>query len=285
MEPTAQSRRWRAAAHRARQTAKTVKRDDLPSRFEDLPVVEQERVRTAAMGMGRLAFSHCVAVVIAPPPGTGPGRFNNGTGFVLNFEGSYFLGTANHVVASWLRRTRDGERVLFQVGAADLPPVDRVVWQDETADIAFLRIDPSDVPRIGIQPYEPVLGWPPPAPKAGNFILFAGYPATTRILPDHESADFGCFSGLVSVTSAHDDHLICQFEREHWISHDGGPLPPMGVDLGGLSGAPAMLVTDIAYPLVGVVVEHGSEYELMRVSLLTGVPNLIWNDPVKSARW
>lgn len=249
-------------------------REDLPDRFEDLPISEQDRVRQAGKQMGHLAFAHSAGIVIAPPPGSGAGRVNSGSGFVLKLNGSYYLGTACHVVDSWINRTSGGERLLFQVGGADLPPADRVAWRDEATDVAFVRLDALDVERIGVRPCEPVLGWPPPTPAVGDSILFAGYPRTEREHPDSETIEFGCFTGLVSVTSVHDRHLICQFDRQHWISHDGGELPPLRADLGGLSGGPTMLVRNLAYPLVGVVVEHNSEFELMRVSLLTDMPRV-----------
>jgi hypothetical protein len=247
-------------------------RDDLPDRFEDLSVSEQERVRLAGKQMGHLAFAHSAGIVIAPPPGSGNGRVNNGTGFV-KLSGSYYLGTALHVVDSWINRTRDGERLLLQVGGADLPPGNRLAWKDEVADIAFIKIDAIDAERIGVLPYEPVLGWPPPMPTVGDFILLAGYPGSQREHPDSESIDLGCFSGLVSVISVHKHHLICQFQRQHWISHDVGELPPLRADLR-VSGGPAMLVRNLAYPLVGVVVEHNSEFELMRISLFAHLPGM-----------
>jgi S1-C subfamily serine protease len=246
--------------------------EDIPTRFEDLLPSEQQRIREAGNKLGHLAFSHCAGIVIAPPPGCRPGRLNTGSGFVLSLDGAHFLGTANHVVESWFQRTSDGEHLLFQAGGADIAPKGRVAWRDEVADVAFLRIDADEARRIGVQPYEALLGWPPPAPKIGDYIVFAGYPATERLHPDPGSVDFGCFSGLVSVTSSHKNHVICQFERDYWISHDGGPLPPFGADLRGLSGGPAMLMGKIAYPLVGVVVEHNSAFELMRVSLLASAP-------------
>lgn len=238
----------------------------LPDRFDDLPVTEQERVRRAGDRMGRLAWGYCASIVIAPPPGSASGKINSASGFVLSVGLRHWLGTAWHVVEKWLERTESGERLLFQVGHADLPPINRAVEKNKAADVAFLEIDESDIPRIGVQPCQPVLGWPPFAPHAGDYLLVAGYPASERLMSADQTLDFGVCAGLLRATTARDGVVHCQFEREHWISSSGVELPPQGADLGGMSGGPVLLVRDLAYPLVGMVAEHSQMFEIMRVS-------------------
>ena len=245
---------------------------DLPKRFEELPTSEQERVRRAGDQMGRYAFQHCAAVLVAPPPNCGPGRINNGSAFILRLDSRYYLGTAWHVVQAWQLRTAAGERLLFQVGHADLPPTGRLVWHDEVGDIAFLMVDEFDVQRIGIMPCESVLGWPPPKPAPGERLLFAGYPGSLREHGDDGVMDFGSFTGLVSATSVRDRYVVAQFQREHLISNDGRELPPVGADLGGMSGGPVFLVKNLVYPLAGIITQHNSEFELMQISTLDHVP-------------
>jgi hypothetical protein len=110
---------------------------ELPERFEDLPVPEQQRILRAGNKMGELAFQRCTAILVAPPPGSAPGRVNNGSAFVLQLNEQYYLGTAWHVVDAWQKRTASGERLLFQVGHADLPPTGRLAWHSKDDDVAF----------------------------------------------------------------------------------------------------------------------------------------------------
>jgi hypothetical protein len=135
-----------------------------------------------------------------------------------------------------------------------------------------LRIDKSDVARIGITPCEPVTGWPPPKPAIGDRLLFAGYPGQLREHEEDNVMDFGSFTGLLSATSVRERHVLVQFKREHLISNDGRELPPVGADFGGMSGGPVFLVRNLMYPLVGVITEHNSAFELMRMATLNHLP-------------
>ncbi len=245
---------------------------ELPERFEDLPLAEQKRVRRAAAAMGGFAFRRCAGVLIAPPPGKALGAVNNGSAFILHIGAAYYLGTAWHVVAHWIRRTDDGEHVLFQVGGVNLAPRGRIVWASESDDVAFLRIENAEVNRIGIETFEPSLGWPPPAPRVGDTVLVAGFPGTQRNQPDVDAIDFGSFSGALKVTTVQDRHLMCQFERDYWIAPEGLELPPEGADLGGMSGGPALLVRDLVYPLIGVISQHNRMFEIMKITTLSHLP-------------
>jgi hypothetical protein len=99
------------------------------------------------------------------------GYIRSGSAFVLRRSDHDYLGTAWHVVKEWHDATRTGNRIMFQVGAVSLNPTDRLAWKDEQNDIAFLRLLSGEAQRIGIQPCEPLFGWPPPEP--GEPQLFA----------------------------------------------------------------------------------------------------------------
>lgn len=251
-----------------------------PKRFENLPKDEQKRVRAAGTQMGELAFQHCAAVLIASPADIGPGQTNNGSAFVLKLQNDYFLGTAWHVVQEWFLRTANGERLLFQVGHADFPPRNRVAWHDETDDVVFLSIDANDVKRIGIVPTEPIRGWPPPRPSVGDALLVAGYPGSLRDFEESDGFEFGSFTASFRVTSVHERYLICQFERENWIADEHLEIPPQGAPLGGMSGGPAFLIQELVYPLVGLISEHSSAFELMRITTLAHVPGTFRTEAV-----
>ena len=66
-----------------------------------------------------------------------------------------------------------------------------------------------------------------------------------------------------------------QFEREQLISSDDRVIPPAGTDLGGMSGGPVFLVQDLPYPLVGLISEYSSEFELMRIVTLGHLPSAL----------
>jgi hypothetical protein len=203
------------------------------------------------------------------------GLVNNGSAFVLQSSENYYLGTALHVVDAWLRRTEAGERLLFQVGHADLPPRDRFVWKSEPDDIAFLEIDAFDVQRIGVLPCETSGGWPPPTPRNGDQLMFAGFPGLLRERDGDNAVNFGSFVGTVSATTVREHHVVSQFEREHLISSDDRGVPPPGTDLGGMSGGPVFLLRKLDYPLVGLISEYSAQFELLRIATFGHLPPVL----------
>lgn len=243
----------------------------VPQRFNDLPIVDQRRVLAAGDVIARFVQQHTAAVLIAPPPGVA-GNIDNGSCFILRLQGTPYLGTAWHVLEKWFYRTANGESVVFQVGGACVMPPGRIVLKDEQSDIAFLRLQEREAELVGISAFEPICGWPPPMPSAGEFIHLAGYPAIHREHPSGDALDFRSLGFRLNVKNVSDCHLSCQFEREYWVAASGAVIPPEGIDLGGMSGGPVLLEQALAYPLVGLVSEHTSRFEITRVSTFAHLP-------------
>lgn len=244
----------------------------LPERFEDLEPAERLKVLKAGSAMTRFVFSRAAAVLLSTPVGNGS-YLRSGSGFVLRLANNDYLGTAWHVVQEWHDATKAGNRIVFQTGHLALNPNDRLAWKDEQNDIAFLRLLPGEAQRVGIQRCEPLVGWPPPHPKVGSYLLMSGYPGVERLRPADDEFDFGAFSTLLQVTASRDNYVVCQFQREHWVS-EGRSVPPPGTDLGGMSGGPALLVKNLAYPLVGLISEFSRDFELLYIKTLSHVPLL-----------
>jgi len=77
---------------------------------------------------------------------------------------------------------------------------------------------------------------------------------------------------LLQVTAVGSDYAVCQFFRENWISFDEHGVPPPGTELGGISGGPVVQLRNLDYPLVGVVSEFSTDFELLHFKLLADVP-------------
>jgi hypothetical protein len=245
----------------------------LPERFEDLEPAERLRVLKAGSAMTHFVFGRAVAVLLSAPIGQS-GYLRSGSAFVLRLLDHDYLGTAWHVVKEWHDATSTGNKIVFQVGAVSLNPIDRLAWKDEQNDIAFLRLISGEAQRVGVQPSEPLFGWPPPHPESGSYLLLSGYPGIERRRPADDEFDFGAFSTMLQVTASHENYIVCQFQREHWIS-EGRDVPPPGTDLGGMSGGPALLVKNLAYPLIGLISEFSRDYELLYVKTLSHVPRVL----------
>jgi len=104
-----------------------------------------------------------------------------------------------------------------------------------------------------------------------HYVVASGYPAFTREYPGPQEIGFGCLSSLHRVSAAGDGYAMCQFEREHWVSMTPEEMPPPGTSLGGLSGGPVLLVGELSYPIVAVVTEFLTEFELLRLTTLSGL--------------
>lgn len=243
---------------------------NLPARFEDLPPQERLRVIKAGSAMTHLVFRHAVPILISPPPGRF-GVVTNGSGFLLRIKDATFLGTAWHVVQRWIERTGEGEALVFQIGKVSLNPNDRIAWKDEENDVVLFRVSLPEARQIGISVCEPVPKWPPPHPRVGAYVLTSGFPGKARAHPAADQVEFGALSTMLQVTAAGDRYVVCQFHREHWIG-DGRDIPPPGSDLGGISGGPALLVQNLVYPLVGVLSEFSTTFELLYIKTLSHAP-------------
>jgi hypothetical protein len=171
--------------------------------------------------ISRLAFSYTAGIVLAPPDAAivAANTVVSGGGFVLKLERGCFLCTAWHVVEQWLSRRAAGEAVGFQVGELGLSAGERLAWKNEDDDLAFLHLLPEELPRIGVQPYEPAV-WPPSQPRSGEYVVIV----TARL----------------EVGEVRERSVLCSLERDD-------------LDLGGMSGGPVMLVGNLIHPIVGIV--------------------------------
>jgi hypothetical protein len=73
---------------------------------------------------------------------------------------------------------------------------------------------------------------------------------------------FGLYLGQLRINNASDRSITCPFEREFWIDRMGRGLPPKNLDLGGISGGPALMPMETegcwTLQLAGVVSEAPS---------------------------
>jgi len=244
----------------------------LPDKFSDLTPAEQRRVLTAGYEMTQLSHRHAAAVCIAPPPSIG-GKVNSGTGFVVALDGKHYFGTAWHVAAKWFERKAKGEHVLFQVRDALLNPEGRIAWKNEDDDIVFIELTRAELNEIGISSCEPLAGWPPRQPKVGSYVLVSGFPSVIRRQPTETRIEFNSLNSLLQVTTVGERHIVCQFQREHWVHFGGHGSPPPGTDLGGISGGPVLSVGNLSYPLIGAALEFQRNFELLYIRTLAHLPS------------
>lgn len=245
-------------------------------RFKRLSSAEQTRYIATNRQMTALARDHAVPIIFAPPRSRG-GKINGASGCVLRLDSGTFVVTASHVLEGYETRVDRGELLNWQVG--DLPPFDplpRIAWRDRDIDLVLLRISWDESQRIGPCIISSPAEWPPAVPREGQLVLVGGYPKALR--EENSSSGWigaGPYSAVFKVTAVGDNCCKCVIERKDLISFDGGPLPPPGTDMGGLSGGPVLLVDALSCPLVGVVTDRCemsfAELEILKFATLAEV--------------
>jgi hypothetical protein len=207
--------------------------------------------------------------VVSPRPGHDRDNLRSASGFFVRIDARLFLGTADHVWKSYLRRRDEGEDIIFQAGsftiAADRPGILR----DERADLALIPIADAEAREGGHHVATAPPGWPPPLPRVGSYVVFSGCPEALRERDTDAHIGFGSFSSIMRVTSATADNVKCEFERDTWVSDSPNLPPALGADLSGMSGGPVFsLDYPLEVPLIGLIYEFnagvfGSDIEVL----------------------
>jgi hypothetical protein len=242
----------------------------VPERFEELPDNEQRAIIAAGQHMTRLAYEYVTVILIGASPEDDT-HVNHGSAFLLRLGERLFLGTAAHVLAKYEERLSLSEDVVFEVGQVAIDPQSRVRWRDDTRDVVFLEVTSAEATRMGVWVQEPSR-WPPPQPTVGSYIVLSGYPAETRKRLSAAGFEFPAFSVMLQVSSASEGRIVCQFTRENWISFGQKDIPAPGTNFGGMSGAPALAILSLSYPVIGLVSQFHSTFELLCISTFEDLP-------------
>jgi hypothetical protein len=150
--------------------------------------------------------------------------------------------------------------IACHLGSLLFDPEVRLISCHDDLDIATFRIEAHEAAQIGraIVTAGPP-NWEPLKPALGNYAFFAGFPAQTRGVT--RSGDFATvpYFAMPCVTSVTDRQIACRFDWEMSIDLSGSGLPPIGYDIGGVSGGPVLIPTlvhqGIVWRFAGVVVQ------------------------------
>lgn len=262
--------------------------------FKALSQNQQDLYRSIMRELMDFAQGHAIPMCFAPPLvtaavplATGPiavklpltlGKVDGASGFILQLRSGYFFVTAEHVLAEYERRVREGERLNWQIGK--LPPFDpisRIGWRDKTdayqrslmpyrpTDIVLLRLSEVEAQEACgeahiVTPAE----WPPPPLSIGQHVVIAGYPNQLRAVDLAGTMNREACGLAFQVTNVGDGYCKCQFLYEDVIDFAGAAKPVLkNVNLGGMSGCPVFAIASagegalVQYPrLAGVFTDR-----------------------------
>jgi len=201
-----------------------------------------------------------------------PLEFRQGSVFFLDCGRGPFAVTAGHVFDQWVRDRAERRIRGYQIGNLGFDLEERLIdsGADRKIDIATFRISPAEIAALGKRVVSGTDGaWPAP-PNVGEAVYFGGFPGAERIEIAPLEYSFGLHSGMVPLTDFTDHQLGCSFDRRYWVDVRGQGLPPVGYDLGGVSGGPMLqpVYQDGAWGwrLVGVISEAIMMQEFERIT-------------------
>jgi hypothetical protein len=248
-------------------------------RFDALPAGEQDRFREWGRFMVGLAQSYAAPIIFGPRPNV-EGVINGATGFVWKLSGDYFFVTALHVLEEYERRLHAGEQIIWQIGK--LPPIDpisRIAQRSDVKDMLLLKLLKNEAHRVGSSIVDTQSGSPLPIPKEDDLVVVAGFTKELREVDRRGTIKSDGWAAIFRVTDVRDQTFDCRIGKEEdFVSFNELPLPDEDVDMGGLSGGPAFVVSGklIQYLApVGIVVHHiprsFDDLKLLRIALLSGI--------------
>jgi hypothetical protein len=198
--------------------------------------------------------------------------WQQGSVFFLDCGRGPFAVTAGHVFEQFVE-DRAKRRVRgCQIGNIAFNPEERLIarGRDLGLDIATFRVTHDEIAGTGKKIVRGTEGaWPPP-PNVGEAVFFGGFPGEERDRVKAGEFSFGLHSAMTPLTSYTDYQLCCQLDRAGWIDVRGLGLPPVGYELGGVSGGPMLQPVyedgQWGWRLVGVISEAVSAPDFERVT-------------------
>jgi hypothetical protein len=194
-----------------------------------------------------------------------------GSIFFLDCGRGPFAVTAGHVFETFVEHRRKYRVRGCQIGNVGFNPEERLIsrGKDLGIDIATFEVTPEEIAATNKKVVQGTDGvWPPP-PQPGEIVFFGGFPGVERDPIGPDEMVFGLHGAMTGLTSFTDRQLCCQLDRSGWIDVRGLGLPPVGYDLGGVSGGPMLRPVFVdgawSWRLVGVISEAISVEDFERV--------------------
>jgi hypothetical protein len=201
-----------------------------------------------------------------------PLQYRQGSMFFLDCGRGPFAVAAGHVFEQFVTDRAQLRVRGCQIGFVGFNPEERLIdWgRDRRIDLATFKITTEEIAEIRKQIVRGTNGrWPAP-PNVGEAVYFGGFPGIERIEVAPREFSFGLHSGMVPLTDMTDYQLCSRFDRRYWVDARGLGLPPVGYDLGGVSGGPMLqpVYQDgvWGWRLVGVLSEAVMEQDFERIT-------------------
>jgi hypothetical protein len=172
----------------------------------------------------------------------------SGSVFFLGTGTAIFAVTACHVVEQCFADSKLPTFVQTMIGGRTGRPVplllgDRIIDAHHDLDIATFRVTPEELKLAG---HTSLTGfqkaWPPRFPEVNGGITYCGFPGHSRRVRSFREIVFGVFSAASYLTSANEQSISVQIERERLVQVHGDGVMSEDYDFGGISGGPLIAI-------------------------------------------
>lgn len=219
----------------------------------------------------RFPMNFCNACFFGDPADNSS-KVNNGTITLVKHKNKRFGITNHHVINEFRNRLQNEPEIKFAIGGAEINIEKSIIDEDPSLDLCTLDLqdhEESDFHSHGNVPthfYE-IDNFTTGNLKAGEFVLFGGYPGVWRERPSSNHLIFDTLSsGSTEVNELTTQNIRCELALDKCTitlkeNHDEFPE-----NLGGLSGGPVfhhhLSPAGISqFKLVGIIYEHMAEYD------------------------
>ena len=211
---------------------------------------EARKLLTGEFGeeLVKLAMNSVTPLFWGVPEKSENSVLNSGSAFALDCGQGPFIVTAAHVYESYIEAKKKNSDLVCQLGRMSFELESRLIDSlgSSTVDIATFRVSAEEISKWkswgkNVLTYSEH-SWPPRKALTDEGALFGGFPGKLRLEPGSMQCNFGLYTALTPVSSSSERHISCLFEREEWIDVIGNGIPEEGYDLGGISGAPMLIL-------------------------------------------
>jgi hypothetical protein len=193
----------------------------------------------------------------------------NGTMSLLKFDGLFLGVTCQHVLAGYRNGLTTREDIVFQIGHAQLDPLQYLKCEDRELDLATFDLTPfvGRVEQMNEANFVEPPSWPPSDISEDDVICLAGFPGIWREQLNLGYLRFFSFSsGASGVSSVGENHFVTRIEVEQCVVaiNEGKVVG----SLGGLSGGPVFCWRKsglLRAEIVGFIYEYQENLDLLYV--------------------
>jgi len=171
-----------------------------------------------------------------------PKEVHGASCFIARFRNRLIVITADHVLQAYHNDLERTPSLVCQLGIMPYSLNDALIDRDRHLDIATFVLSEAELKRIPGTAIDCTGQWPPPEPERMRAVSLAGFPEGIRTLhPAERAATFAAYGALAAIEDFTEREIIVTYEPERDQAMPGAPRPPLGFNMSGCSGGPALM--------------------------------------------